>query len=138
MKKLEDIPKKKVFDVPEGYFDSLPTRIQARLVSPAGERHIIYRYRLQYALPVMLTIAAAIFWLTPVTSKPDVERMLASVPSDQLVAFLSESDITTDDLLNNVDFSEEEIEHIEAESYGLGLEDDDLSPLLDDVDLENL
>ena len=138
MKKLDDIPKKQVFDVPEGYFDNLPAKIQARLVSPARERHFVYRYRLQYAIPVLVVLAAAIFWLTPDSTTPDVERMLSSVSSDQLVAFLTESDITTEDLLNSVDFSEEEIARIEAEAYSLGLEEDDLSPYLDDIELDNL
>ena len=31
MKKLEDIPKKEIFDVPDGYFEKLPGKIQARI-----------------------------------------------------------------------------------------------------------
>ena len=137
MKKLENIERKQIFEVPEGYFDRLPAKIQARLVGPARERHVIYRYRLQYVLPALLVVAAVVFWLTPAATTPDVEKMLASVSSDQLVTFLTESEITTEDLLNDVEFSAEEIERVEAEAYGLVLEED-LSPYLDDFEPDNL
>jgi hypothetical protein len=40
MKKLEDIPKKTIFEVPEGYFDKLPGVIQSRIAeqNPVKER----------------------------------------------------------------------------------------------------
>ena len=65
MKKLEDIPKKNVFEVPDGYFDRLPGIIQAR-VSQEKPSFVWYSWpvALRYALPVLLMMAVGIFWYT--------------------------------------------------------------------------
>ena len=60
MKKLDEIPKKSIFEAPEGYFDRLPGIIQAR-VSPLavgakqGPQWMPYFFfGLKYALLVLL------------------------------------------------------------------------------------
>ncbi len=133
MKKLEDIPKKEIYRVPESYFDSLPGKIQARIGHRQEQPSAFYRYRLQWVLPAIAMLVVAVIWFSP-TAPADVEAMLASVESDQLIAFLGDADVTTDDLVEDIAFSAEEIESIEAESYGLGLEDADL----EDVELNEI
>src|SRR5258705_12094994 len=101
MKKLEDIPKKNIFEVPEGYFERLPGVIQTRIsVSPSSPTGFPYWGKvLRYALPVLLLLGAGIFWYRndSFPSKVSVQSELASIRPDQLAAYLVEHDLTTED-----------------------------------------
>ncbi len=135
MKKLEDIPKKHPFKVPDGYFDSLPGIIQARVAdkSKVEEAKSYFRYALQYALPVVVLAIVAVIYLFP-SNPQDVDTMLASVSTEELVAYLEESEITTEELLDEMDLDSESVEAIESEVYFHDIENlDEL-----DLDLDNL
>ncbi|MFZ2907295.1 MAG: hypothetical protein WAZ98_13920 [Cyclobacteriaceae bacterium] len=137
MKKLEDIPKNHPFKVPEGYFDRLPGLIQARVSEKTSiwEAKPIVRYALQYALPVLVLAVASILYLVPDSSQ-DADSLLASVSTEELVTYLQESGITTDELLDELQFDNESIEAIEAEVYFNFKELDDLEEF--DLDVNNL
>ena len=72
------------------------------------------KYSLQYALPLLL-IAVALFFFRP--QEPNAEAILATVGSADLVEYLQESGMTTDDLMEAVDLSSDELEAIENEIY---------------------
>jgi hypothetical protein len=129
MKKLEDIPKKKVFDVPEGYFDSLPGIIQARVSKPERETATrpVFAYALRYALPVVLVASIGIFWLTRQPTVTSPEAILASIETEDLVAYLETTDFTTDELLDEVSLDANDVQQIEAAAFGLGSEGEDLT-----------
>jgi len=138
MKKLEDIPKNHPFKVPEDYFNRLPAMIQSRIAgeSDVKETKPYFRYALQYALPVILIAIAAVFYLRP-TEQPDADRLLATVSTDELVAYLEQSEMSTDELLENMDFDSESIEAIESEVYfNFDLEGNTLDELT--LELDNL
>src|SRR3954471_21914955 len=100
MKKLEDIPKKNIFEAPGGYFEQLPGVIQARVAD--GERAPtwapIMRISFRYALPAMVIAVASFFYLTRAISL-STEDFIASVDSASLAAYLDDSDLSTEDLL---------------------------------------
>lgn len=133
MKNLENIPKKNIFEVPDGYFDKLPSSIQARIEAenPKPETRPYFRYALQYALPVVVIVVAAVFIFKPKSNS--VEDMLASVSTEQLVAYLDEVDVnalTTEELIESYEFDTETIEAIEQEVYfNFDLENDDFTNL---------
>lgn len=133
MKNLENIQKKNIFEVPDGYFDKLPSSIQARLESdsPKREPKPYFRYALQYALPVVLVAVAAIFIFKPKSAS--VEDLLATVSTEQLIAYLDEIDVntlTTDELIESFEFDAETIEAIEQEVYfNFDFENDDFTTL---------
>jgi hypothetical protein len=137
MKKLEDIPKKEIFKVPDGYFDSLPNRIQARIAeeSPAREERFFFRFKLQYALPVIVLLAVGAALFLPVRQPDSVESLLAGVQTEELIAYLEESGITTEDVLEDVEFNATDLDEIEAEVYELTIGDEDLLELMEDEDL---
>lgn len=117
MKKLEDIPRKDVFETPEGYFDRLPSLIQARVAAGRKESpwSIYLGYSLRYALPLMAIGFAIIFYLrTPATGS--AEEFLATVDSANLVAYLEEGDLNTDDLINEVPLNLGEAEAVQNNS----------------------
>jgi len=127
MKKLEDIPKNNPFSVPDGYFDKLPGIIQARISESAPEKQArpYFRYALQYALPVIGIIIVALIYLTPKESE-NYNDILATVSTEQLAAYLADSDITTEDILESGELDDESADAIEAEVY------------FNDIDLEDL
>ncbi|HEY0744615.1 MAG TPA: hypothetical protein VGD40_24275 [Chryseosolibacter sp.] len=137
--KLEDIPKKPIFNVPDGYFDQLPNKIQARISGNEKPKpSFVLQYRLQYVIPAVLVLVIGLLWLFAPAASNDAESILASVESEQLVAYLNESELTTEELLEDVDFSTSEVEAIESEVYELELEEELIDGLLEDLDTENL
>ncbi len=118
MKKLEDIPKNNPFKVPDGYFDRLPGIIQARVAEKSNvkETKPYFRYALQYALPVIVLAIMVSIYLVPNTSQ-SVDTMLASVSTEEIVAYLEQSEITTEELLERMDLNIENVEAIESETY---------------------
>lgn len=127
MKKLEDIPKNNPFSVPDGYFDKLPGIIQARIAEGSAQKEPrpYFQYALRVALPLAALVVIAILYFTP-SPRDNYNEILASVDTEQLTAYLEESDITVDELLDAADLDEESAEAIEAEVY------------FNDIDLENL
>ncbi len=141
MKKLENIPKKNIYEVPEGYFDKLPGIIQARVTNENPKKEFVFYWRtsLKYALPVVLIAVAGFFWFSQQAKPTDVDSILASIETEELVAYINASDISTDELLDSFAFDSEEISNIEDEAYG-ALYEEELDALLDefDNDLNNL
>ena len=138
MKNLEDIPKKNVFDVPEGYFDQLPGIIQARVAGQKRESlwNPYVRYSLKYALPVLaIVIVSFFFWTKPVG--PSAEDLIASVDSGSLVAFLEDSDISSEDLLETIFLDHNEADAIQENSLDeLRVDDDDVKNLTDEFGVD--
>lgn len=140
MKKLENIPKKQVFEVPEGYFESLPGKIQARIVHGKTDREpaFVFRYKLQYAIPLVALFTVGIFWYSTMNPPTDIEGILASVQTEDLVAYLGNSEMTTEELLESVEFNSGDLREIETKAYQLNLEDEELEDVLEDIDIENI
>lgn len=116
MKRLDEIPKKTLFEAPEGYFEKLPGRIQARISQPEPAP-AWGRMALRYALPVALIgIAAAVFLINRPALSP--EQVIASIESEQLVAYLEDSEINTDELLNSITLDTDELEMLELDALG--------------------
>jgi hypothetical protein len=137
--KLEDIPKKPIFNIPDGYFDQLPGKIQARIsAGKKVEPSFILQYKLQYIIPVIFVFAVGIFWFVKPAPGNDAESILASVETEYLVAYLNESELTTEDVLEEIDFSSNDIQDIEMEVYQLQLEDEVFDDILDQIDVENM
>lgn len=138
--KLEDLPKKQPFNVPDGYFDDLPQRIQKRISS--NERSYVgawfIRYKLHYALSVIVLVVLAIWWMPKSETTSDVESMLATVETEELLNFLDQSELTTEELLQHGSFSSEDAENIESEVYQIDFEDAMVNDILDEIELENL
>jgi hypothetical protein len=120
MKNLENAPKNHPFQVPDGYFDRLPAKIQSRLQEdrPVVAHAPFGRYAWKLALPVVLVMVAAVFYLKPFASA-DAETMLASIETQDLVAYLEQSDLTTEELLESIDAGavDLDVDALEEEVY---------------------
>jgi hypothetical protein len=136
MRKLEDIPKKQIFEVPEGYFEKLPGIIQSR-VTPQQEVKSLwsaYSLTLRYALPVIVILVVGIFWFTRPQTEINAENMLASIQTEDLVAYLDEADLTTEELLEDVSLNSEDANQIEGAVYEFQLNDSDFKEIFDDIE----
>jgi hypothetical protein len=141
MKRLDEIPKKSLFEVPDGYFEELPGVIQARVAIPIAigtEPEAAWgRLALRYALPVIALAAAAIFIINrePVRSP---EEVIASLESEQLVAYLEETDVNIEDLLEAIPLDGTEVDMLEVDAldnFGFdGFDEGDIDELVDDFD----
>jgi len=111
MKKLDDIPKKNIFEVPDGYFDRLPLKIQAK-VETATTTHFlsVWNLALRYALPVVIVAVALVYYFKPKSYQ--TEELLAEISNEHLVAFLSESEINEHELLEIVNFNESDADSL--------------------------
>ena len=120
MKKLEDIPKKEIFNTPEGYFDKLPAIIQARVATRhSNTTSTVFIFSLKYVLPFMILFVIGFLWFSKSNQPTDVDGIIAAVQTEDLVAYLDESDITTEEVIESADFSTTDIHEIENEIYKL-------------------
>ncbi len=140
MKKLEDISKKEIFNVPDGYFEKLPGIIQARIGDERSERTVtsVFAYSLRFALPAIFLFAIGIFWFTRSDQTVSAESILASIETEDLVAYLSEVELTTDELLENASLDAEDAMGIEDAVYELNVDEGDFDDILDEIDFNSL
>ncbi len=137
MKKLEEISKKNIFEVPDGYFDRLPLKIQAKVESakPSTSSSPSFALVFRYALPLVLVgIAAYLFWPKPNQSQDD---LLASISTESLISFLNETDMSTEDLIEFAKLDETEADSLNAiVNSNFKIEDVDLNEMQDVLDNE--
>ncbi|MFD1001282.1 hypothetical protein ACFQ21_18275 [Ohtaekwangia kribbensis] len=139
--KLEDLPKKEIFDVPEGYFEKLPGTIQARIAERKQQTtsRPVLRYAFQYALPLVMIITIGLIWFEKSSSNPSsTETLLAEIQTEDLITYLDDTDMSTDELLEHASLNAADVEEIEQEVYGLDLDNETLDILTDEMELNSL
>lgn len=137
--KLEDLPKKQVFNVPEGYFEQLPQRIQTRISGDTeASGSIFFQYKLQYALPALLILMVGTIWFMSEPKTDEVQILLSSVEINDMISFLDDSDITTEDVLENGSFNSDDADEIETKVYDLHFEGEDGDELIENINIENI
>jgi hypothetical protein len=137
MKKLEDIPKKQAFEAPEGYFDSLPGIIQARVAKPENvSQRFSWKPVLFYAMPVLAVAIGLIWYLNTGRGESSPEQLLASIETVDIEAYLDESEMTTDELLDHIDYDQLQADSLVFENPELDFSDADLDELLDEFETE--
>lgn len=136
MKKLEDIPKKNIFEVPEGYFDRLPGVIQARVAKPEVTPWY-WSPVVKFALPLVL-VAVGLFWFVN-RSNQSIEQQLAGIQTEQLIAYLEDSDLNVEELTESVTWSDTDLEELEEKVYSsFDLADEELDLLMQEfIETEN-
>jgi hypothetical protein len=112
MKKLEDISRENIFKVPDGYFEKLPGVIQARVAKPEPKAWFAPAYK--FALPVVALAIALTVWFTS-RQGVSLEDQLNEIQTEQLMAYLEESDLSADLLTEEISWSEEDLNELEEE-----------------------
>lgn len=134
MRKLEDIPKKSVFKVPDGYFDQLPSQVQARMAAEPRRSPItgVVGFSLKFALPVVALVVVGLLWLRPT---PSIESQLEEIDVDQIAVYLENTERIDLDDAQDSDWTRTELDELEDTIYSNMESTEDL---LNDIDLENL
>ncbi len=143
MKRLEEIPRKSIFNVPEGYFDRLPGIIQARVSQekPVPAWRPSFSMALRYALPVLVLMTVGIFWFknssVSISSTADVEVALQSIQPGQLAIYLDDHELTTEDLVETITWSADDLKDLENSVYAtLDVSHQEVEKILDEYDVE--
>jgi hypothetical protein len=113
MKKLEEIAKENIFKVPDGYFEKLPGVIQARVAKP--EPKVSFAPAFKFALPVVAIAIAVTVWFT--SQGVSFEDQLNEIQTEQLMAYLEESDLSADLLTEEVSWSAEDLNELEEKVF---------------------
>ena len=138
--KLEDLPRENMFKVPDGYFDELPGIIQSRVSKKQAASHWwqIYftpangwKVALATAIVVLVLVFGGIFDRNDINGSMD--QLLADVSLEDLIEYVEYSNITTDEILAEVDLSEYELDFLMGDD--IKLLDDGGFEELDFIDL---
>lgn len=140
--KLENFSKEEMYSVPDGYFDKLPTIIQAKAIESTQNRMVFSNVGvLKFAIPTLLLLIMAGYFGYKYQNNPTgldtkIELMLAEVSTEEMVSFLDESELSSDDLLELVSFEGERIDDF---SYELkDISDEELELLINDFEIEEI
>jgi hypothetical protein len=140
--KLEDINKDNIFKVPDNYFENFPERLQKRIEETEQQKKTpVIRLR------TIINVAAAaiilmfvIYGITQINdNSTSVDQILSEISSDDLVNYLVESDMSTDEFLENLDMSvlaSTEDPIIEEFIPSDPLDEETIDELLDEYEIE--
>ncbi len=120
--KIEDIDKKQAFDTPEGYFEDLPMRIQARIENkkPQAVSQRLPKWSLALASMALLLTFVFVFYDNS-TSEKD---LLAGISQEELVAYLDQIELDEYEIAST----------FESDLDALNLDE---TSVLDGIDMEN-
>ena len=134
--KLDDIEKKKVFDVPEGYFEDLPMKIQKRIESESTSKMAIAWPKWSVALAASLTLIAVFLFVIP-SNDVNAEDLLASVTQEELIAYLDEIELEEFEIITALGDNPSVFDFEETEGLDdIDLEDQSIDDMLLEYDLE--
>ena len=113
-KRLDDIEKRIDFQVPEGYFEDLPMKIQKRieLEKPKRSSLRVPSWSMAMAASVLLILGFFLIWNENETS---VEDLLAEIPEEELMAYVEELNLDAYDLASAFPETTEELEFEDIE-----------------------
>ncbi len=137
MKKIDlnDLKKEQPFKAPEGYFEELPGLIQSRAVDSGSKTRIWEIPAIRWAAIPAMIIAIVVFILLPNGEQVGPDELLAEVSTEELVAYLEYSEVSTTELLDMVDQPEMLFEDSEADLFGDNLSEEDMELLLENYDV---
>ena len=116
--------KKNIFQVPEGYFEQLSEKINARINEEVKETKVIPLYRqswVKYAAAVVLLVIVSVVAL--IVNRPSTDISFATLSNDEIIEYLWEEGISNDDILASLDDPEDMLNNLIAEelsSYSMG------------------
>ncbi|MCF6359432.1 MAG: hypothetical protein L3J29_01570 [Cyclobacteriaceae bacterium] len=140
--KLENFSKKGSFSVPDGYFDKLPTIIQAKAIESTKKAFVFNTgMALKFALPsVVLLMLVGYFGYKyqngTTNTDANIELMLADISTEEMVQYLDQTDLSSEDLLELVSFEGEQIDDFAIELENIS--EEELEFLIDDFNLEGI
>jgi hypothetical protein len=93
---LDDLPKKLPFEVPDGYFDRLPSIIQAR-IPVVSEKKPIFSFSWQRSLiaTTAMSLLAFLVWITYPEKQGSLGKSpLSGISDDAIIAYLDQQNVS--------------------------------------------
>lgn len=144
MSKNDDMKRKDPFQAPEGYFDSLADRIEARIdqeaEKPAARGRIIRMpMAVGYAAAAVITLLA-VFWLvTRDETTPTSDELIARLSDQEIIEYLASSDMPLEEIIEITDFGSMESDSLDLQVMpDLDLAPGEIDELIELYDLEEL
>lgn len=102
-KGLDGLDRKLPFEVPEGYFDKLPSIIQARIPATPESRPLVsWSWQRSAGLVAAMSFILALVWFTfPRQQGPLGSERLSQVSNDAILEYLAEENLSYYDLSEN-------------------------------------
>ena len=133
------------FEVPERYFERLPSVIQNKTLESTRSKEVSFGFGRQYLKWALVPAAIAIFIVgrsfifSDVVQTVDTDELIAQVSSQDLIAYLEMSELSTDEIINTVNFEEIDLEFENTESDmldELNFSEEEIDDLLIEFSLE--
>ncbi len=111
---LDNIPKRNFQQVPDGYFEQLPSIIQAKIENESGKRTPVFTIGFNWqtaaiaATITLLLVFSGVFKSD--NSSQSVEDMLAEIGVEDIIEYLDYSEITTMEIVAELDLDENDID----------------------------
>jgi len=138
--KLEDIKKKNIYSVPDRYFDQLPTRIQSRVneKKPVWGLSLSWNLTLRVAGPALAVILIIFYFSISNNTGQSTDDLLAQVTTEDMIAYLETTDITTDEIIEGLDFSTIDLDFYEEGPIMQNMEmsDEEYDALFDEYGID--
>ena len=101
--RLEDLKREVPFEVPDGYFDKLPSVIMSRLpATPERQPLVSWSWQRSLGLAGALSLIVALVWFTyPQQQGALGSERLSQVSDDAILEYLAEENISYYDLSEN-------------------------------------
>jgi hypothetical protein len=104
--KLDENHKKLPFRVPDDYFEEFPDRMVRRIHEGSGEGRgkmvsLPGLLRLGIAASFLILATLGVFYF--VSEEKSADQILAEVPTESLIAYLEESELTIDEMMETID-----------------------------------
>ncbi len=111
--KLDDSHKKNIYKVPDGYFDELPGKIQKQ-IEAEKTKSLLPEWNWSFALKIAAPIMAAVLLVfifvikRPNTSQQPLsyEDILDEVSVEGMISYLEMTDVTSDEIMENINLAE--------------------------------
>ncbi|MDN5205005.1 hypothetical protein QQ008_26685 [Fulvivirgaceae bacterium BMA10] len=138
--KLDDIEKKNLFTTPDRYFEKLPNRIQEQVTTKKSIwKFPVMKFSLRYALPALVVVFGLYLAFFKVKSDDiDPNALLADVTIEDMIVYLENNDISTEEILENIDIENLSIDMIEEDVdllENMDLESDELEEIFQEYDI---
>lgn len=139
--KLEDIKKKNIYSVPDHYFDQLPTRIQSRVneKKPVLGFSLGWNLVFKIAAPALAVIFIVFYFgIGNNYSGQSADELLAQVDTEDLIAYLETTNISTDEILEEIDFTDIDLDFYENGSImqDMDMNNSEIDDLLEEYGIE--
>ena len=134
------IKKKNIYSVPDAYFDQLPNRIQSRVL----KRKSVFGFGFDWshvwkiATPAIAVILIVLYFGPQLTRQTQsAEQILAQVSSEDLIAYLQTTDITEEEIVELVDFSDIDLDYYENGTIIHEMNENEIDALIDEYGIDN-